>query len=150
MQWIGATKESGRTLESDTAAFLLFVAGLLFFLEGIIHYDDFFVSSQVSATATTWALVLGNLVVGLLYFALAYSCLQAPKSEDLFGFSLFFSGTLSGSYIAVEIVESVGPKFYFAEPFNYIHFVIGYGSVTIFVELLVAFFCYRVFRTLAA
>jgi hypothetical protein len=149
MHALGATKESGRNLETDIACFLLLVAGLFFLLEGIIHYDDFFVTSHAGENLTTSFLIFGSFAVALVYLGLAYLSWQSPVSSDLFGFAAIFSGLLSAAYFLIEVVESAGPKFYFSASINYIQFVSGYGSVTILVELLVAFFSYRIFKALS-
>ena len=143
---MGTPRAKRGTLETEATSFLLFVAGAFFLLEGLIHYDDFFVTSSETHSATAIALVIGSVAVAILYLALAYSCWKNPSDQGFFGFALTLSSLLSASYFVLEIVESAGPQFYFPAFFNYVQFVAGYGSVTIFVELLIAFFSFRVYR----
>ncbi len=144
---MGTPREKHGTLETEATSFLLFVAGAFFLLEGLIHYDDFFVTASETRSATAIALVIGSVAVAILYLALAYSCWKNPGDPGFFGFAVILSGLISASYFALEIVESAGPQFYFSAFFNYVQFVSGYGSVTIFVELLIAFFSFRVYRS---
>lgn len=138
-------KESS-TLETEFTSFLLFAAGILFVLETIIHYNTFFIATHGSNTLTTIILVGGNAGIGILYLGLAYACWKSPDNKDLFGFVALLSGLLSLSYFIVEIIESLSPNLYFSSFVNYFQFVIGYGSVTIFVELLIVFFSFRSYR----
>ncbi len=146
---MGIPRKKLGTLETELTSFLLFVAGSFFLLEGLIHYDDFFVTASETRSTTAITLVIGSVAVALLYLALAYSCWKNPGDQGLFGFALVLSGILSASYFVLEIVESAGPQFYFSAFFNYVQFVSGYGSVTIFVELLIAFFSFRIYRSLS-
>jgi hypothetical protein len=138
-------KRKSGTLETETTSFLLFAAGAFFLLEGLIHYEDFFVTNKAENSVSI-VLVVGSVAVALLYLLLAYSCLKNPGYQGLFLFTMIISGLLSASYFVLAIVEFAGPKFYFESFFNYIQFLSGYGSVTIFIELLIAFFSFRVYR----
>jgi hypothetical protein len=141
--------DDGRgTLESEATSFLLLVAGLFFSVEGVLHYVDFFVTSNAKNSVSI-VLTLGSAAIALLYFALAYSCWRNPRDTGFFAFALILSSILSASYFILVIVESLGSKFYFSASVSYFEFLSGYGSVTIFVELLIAFFSFRVYRTLS-
>jgi hypothetical protein len=144
---MGIPREKHGTLESEATSFLLLVAGLFFLLEGLIHYDNFFVTASEIHSATAIILVVGSVAVAALYLALAYSCWKNPSDTGFFAFALVLSVLLSVSYFVLEIVESAGPQFYFIASFNYVQFLSGYGSVTIFVELLIVFFSFRVYRS---
>jgi hypothetical protein len=146
---VGTSTQKTRTLEAEAASFLLAVAGLFFLLETIVHYDDFFVSFKATDDVTPIILVVGSLAVAIGYFALAYYSWKNPESEGLFGFVIVFSGLLSLSYFIIAIVESTNVQLYFSPYFSYIQFLVGYGSVTIFVELLILFFALRVYRSLS-
>ena len=138
-----------RTLEAEATSFLLMVAGLFFLLETIVHYDDFFVSFKSTGDVTPIILVVGSLAVAIGYFVLAYSSWRNAVSEGLFGFVIVFVGLLSLAYFIIAIVESTSVQLYFSPYFNYVQFLVGYGSVTIFVELLILFFALRVYRSLS-
>lgn len=142
------SKSKSRTLETEATSYLLLVSGLFFLLEGTVHYDDFFVRSHVTNIGVAMTLFLGSVAVGVLYLFLGYSCWRDPVSEGLFIFVALFSGLLSLSYFAIAIVESTSAQLYFSPFFSYVQFLVGYGSVTIFVELLIVFFSLRVYRLL--
>jgi len=135
-----------RTLETEFTSFMLFVAGAFFLLEGLIHYEDFFVTSK-AGNSVSIVLVIGSVTVAFLYLLLAYSCWKNPTNKGYFGFVTLISALLSTSYFVLAVVEFAGPRFYFASFFNYIQFLAGYGSVTIFIELLIAFFSFRAYRS---
>lgn len=139
-----------RTLEQEATSFLLTVAGLFFLLETIVHYNDFFVSFKATDDLIPILLVVGSLAVAIGYFVLGYFSWQKPASEGLFAFVMVFSGLLSLSYFLIAIVESTSVQLYFSPYFSYVQFLVGYGSVTIFVELLSLFFSFRVYRALAS
>jgi len=147
---VSGAKSTRKTLEIEATSFLLGVASLFFLLEGIIHYSDFFITAhEGNNSLVPVSLILGSIVIGLLYFLLACLCLQNQGNAWLFAFVAVFAGLLSISYFIIEIVESLGPKFYFFVSFNYVQFITGYGSITILIELLIVFFSYRVFKTLS-
>ena len=54
------------TLETEATIFLLFVAGAFFLLEGLIHYEDFFVTSKAENSVSI-VLVVGSIAVALLF-----------------------------------------------------------------------------------
>ncbi len=144
-----STPKESSTLETEFTSFLLFAAGILFVVESIIHYNTFFVVTHGSNnTLTTTILVGGNAGIGIVCLGLAYACWKGPDNKDLFGFVALLSGLLSLSYLTVEIIESLSPNLYFSTFVNYFQFVVGYGSVTIFVELLIVFFSLRVYRSI--
>lgn len=144
------SRRASGTLETEATSFLLAVAGLFFLLETIVHYDDFFVQFKETANITPIVLVAGSSAVTILYLLLGYSCWRNPASEGLFGFAMVFSGLLCISYFVIAIVESTSAQLYFSPYFNYVQFLVGYGSVTIFVELLILFFSLRVYRSFAS
>ena len=143
-----APREKRATLETEATSFLLFVAGAFFLLEGLVHYEDFFVTSR-AVNSVSIVLVVGSVVVALFYLLLAYSCWKNPANNGSFGSAMVTSALLSASYFVLVVVEFAGPQFYFTSFFNYIQFLAGYGSVTIFVELLIVFFSSRVYRSLS-
>ncbi len=144
-------RRNGQSLEVEATSFLLIIAGLFFLLESTIHYADFFVTSRGGGSSpVALSLTLGSFAIGLLYFLLAYSCLKNQKDVEPFAFATAYAGLMSISYFIVEIVESFGPKFYFSASFDYAQFLVGYGSVTILVELLIVFFSYRAWKTLSS
>jgi hypothetical protein len=134
------------TLETEATSFLLAVAGSFFLLETIVHYDDFFVSFKSTSDLIPIILVVGSLAVTIFYLVLGYSCWKNPTNGGLFVFAIVFSGLMSLAYFIIAIVESTSAQVYFSPYFNYAQFLVGYGSVTIFVELLILFFSWRVYR----
>lgn len=130
------------TLESEVTSYLLFLAGLFFTTEGVLHYIDFFVTSNAK-NAVSITLILGSATIALVYFALAYSCLRNPRDSGYFAFAMIWSSLLSLAFFILVIVESLGSKFYFSSSVSYFEFLSGYGSVTIFAELLIVFFAFR-------
>jgi hypothetical protein len=145
---MSTTPKESSSLETEFTSFLLFAAGILFVDEAIIHYSTFFVVTHGSLALSTTILVGGNAGVGILFLGLAYVCWKSPDNKDLFGFVALLSGLLSLSYLIVGIIESLSPNLYFSSFVNYFQFVIGYGSVTIFVELLIVFFSFRSYRSI--
>lgn len=132
-----------KSLESEATSFLLLVAGLFFSAEGTLHYIDFFVTSH-AVNAVSAVLITGSFAIALLYFGLSYSCWRSPQSVGSFAFSMVLSSALSACFFILIILEALGSKFYFSAWLSYFQLLSGYGSVTVFVELLVAFFSYRV------
>jgi len=129
----------------EGSIFLLIAAGLFFSLEALFHYEDFLHEITLkSVSSVALALVIGSSIIGLIYFWLAYSCWGNREDPEFFTISLFVSGFLVLAYFVVEVIASAFPQFFVQVYLNYFQFVSGYGSVTIFVEMLVVFFTYRV------
>jgi hypothetical protein len=145
---MSALKEKIRTLETEVTSFLLLVAGLFFLLEGTIHYANFFVTAHVTNIYVPLTLFVGSIAVGAIYLFLAYKTWRNPVSETLMVLATLFSGFLSVSYFIIAIIESTTAQSFFSPFFNYIQFLVGYGSVTILVELLIVFFSWRAYRAL--
>jgi hypothetical protein len=124
---------------------MLFVAGAFFLLEGLIHHEDFFVTSKAENSVSI-VLVVGSIAVAFLYLLLAYSCWKNPVKGS-FGLVMAISALLTISYFVLAVVEFAGPQLYFTSFFNYVQFLAGYGSVTVFIELLIAFFAFRSFKS---
>ena len=101
-----------RTLETEFTSFMLFVAGAFFLLEGLIHYEDFFVTSK-AGNSVSIVLVIGSVAIALLYLLLAYSCWKNPANKGYFGFATLISAILSASYFVLAVVEFAGPAVLF-------------------------------------
>ena len=85
-----APREKRATLETEATSFLLFVAGAFFLLEGLVHYEDFFVTSRADNSVSI-VLVVGSVVVALFYLLLAYSCWKNPANNGYFGTAMVMS-----------------------------------------------------------
>ena len=140
--------ETRASLEAVATSFLLMVAGLFFTLEGALHYIDFFVTSY-AMNATSLVLIVGSFTIAVLYYVLSLSCWGNPHDAGYFGFSLVISALLSACFFILVILEALGSDFYFSAWVSYFQILSGYGSVTVFVEILIAFFSYRVIKSLS-
>jgi uncharacterized membrane protein len=136
--------EGAGSFEVEGSIFLLIAAGLFFSLEAVFHYDDFLHEITLkSVSSVALALVIGSVIIGLIYFWLAYSCWGNRDDPEYFTVALFVCGFLVLAYFVEEITASAYPQFFVQVYLNYFQFISGYGSVTIFVEMLVVFFTYR-------
>ena len=140
-----ASKSEGTgSLEVEGSIFLLIASGLFFSLEAVFHYEDFLHEITLkSVSSVALALVIGSVIIGLTYFWLAYSSWTNRDDPEYFTIALFVSGFLVLAYFVVEVIASAFPQFFVEVYLNYFQFVSGYGSVTIFVEMLTVFLTYR-------
>jgi hypothetical protein len=139
------------TLDVDAATFLLLADGLFFLLETFFHYSSFSEHlANHNASPQALELIVGSLAVSLGYFAFAYFSWKNKTNEQYFGMGLLYSFLLVLLYFMLTIVLAVLPKLYFLADLEYAQFSYGYGSVTIFVEMLTVFFCYRAYMHLRA
>lgn len=131
-------------VEVEGSIFLLLTAGIFFALETLFHYESFLHEITLKSVAPeALDLIIGSAIISLIYLWLGYSCWSNGSDPDRFTIAMFISGFLIFSYFVVEIAASAFPTFYYAMYLDYAQFVSGYGSVTIFVEMLVFFLCYR-------
>ena len=138
-------------IEVEASVFLNFVAGVFFALETLFHYESFLHEITLKSVAPeALDLIIGSAIVTLIYFWLGYSCWRNSAEPDNFAIPMFVSGFLILSYFVVEVAASAFPTFYYAMYLDYAQFVSGYGSVTIFVEMLILFFSYRADKIIRA
>lgn len=131
-------------IEVEGSIFLLLAAGAFFALETLFHYESFLHEITLKSVAPeALDLIIGSTIISLTYFWLGYSCWKNSTDPESFTMAMFVCGFLIFSYFVVEITASASPGFYYATYLDYAQFVSGYGSVTIFVEMLVLFFSYR-------
>jgi hypothetical protein len=135
------------SFEIEGSIYLLLVSGLFFAFETVLHYEDFLHEITLKIVAPeALDLIIGSAIISLIYFCLGYSCSRDRTDSDRYLFALAFTGILVLAYFVVEVLSSVSTQFYYANYIEYGQFVAGYGSVTIFVELLVLLFTYRVIK----
>jgi hypothetical protein len=136
--------ESAASFEVEGAVYLLVASGLFFALETLFHYESFVHQITLkSISSEALALVIGSAIISLVYFWLGFSCWRTRGDSENFAIAMFVSGFFVFSYFVVEITASAFPRFFYASYLDYAQFVPGYGSVTIFVEMLALFFTYR-------
>jgi len=140
-----AVKPDGAdSLEIEGSIFLLVASGLFFAMESLFHYESFIHDITLkSVSPEALALVIGCAIIALVYFWLGYSCWRSRDDPEYFAIAMFLSGFLVIAYFFEEIIASALPQFFISSYLNYFQSVSGYGSVTIFVEMLVLFFTYR-------
>ena len=137
------------SIEIEGSVFLLLASGLFFGLETLFHYESFLHQISIkSVVPEALVLVIGSGIISVTYCLLSYFCWKGSSNSDNFVIAQFVSGILIFAYFVVEISASAFPEFTYATNLEYGQFVSGYGSVTIFVEMLVFFFTYRATRIL--
>jgi len=137
------------SIEVEGSIFLLFFSAMFFGLGTIFHYESFLHEITLKNVAPeALDLIIGSAIITLIYAWLGYSCRKDRTNPDYFIVATFICGCLIFSYFVIQIVDSVYPKFYYAAYLEYGQFVSGYGSVTIFVEMLALFFTYRAYNVL--
>jgi hypothetical protein len=139
-----AIKEPASSFEVEGSIFLLLASGLFFALETLFHYESFLHEITLkSVSSEALVLVIGSAIVSVIYFWLGYSCWKSRDDPESFTIALFATGFFVLAYFAEEIIASAFPSFFYAFYLDYAQFIPGYGSVTIFVEMLALFFVYR-------
>jgi len=137
-------QEAAASFEAEGAIFLLVASGLFFAMETLFHYESFLHQITLkSISSEALALVIGSAIISLIYFWMGFSCWRSRGDPENFAIAMFVSGFFVFSYFVVEITASAFPQFFYASYLDYAQFVSGYGSVTIFVEMLALFFTYR-------
>jgi hypothetical protein len=143
-----ANPRSIDALEIDGSSFLLLAAGVFFGLETLSRYETFIhqTTSVKSIAAEGLILIIGSATISATYLLLSYSCWKGRSNPDSFVTAQVFSGILIFAYFAVQITTTAFSHYAFMADMDYAQFVTGYGSVTIFVEMLVLLFAYRAYK----
>jgi len=135
------------SLEIEVSSFLLFVSGIFFGLEVLSRLQT--LSQEIifrNVIPQILVSAIGSAIIAIIYVWLGFLCWKDQTNSDNFIVASFVSGFLVFAYFVVQIIGTAFAQFYDATRLDYGGFVVGYGSVTIFIEMLGLFFTYRAYR----
>jgi hypothetical protein len=132
----------------DGAVFFSAVSGIIFLLSAYLSYESAYLLPSYSVRPSDYFAVANQqiaapILVALGYFAFCYFCIREPTRE-VFLYSLVYSGFLAVMYFSLQVISQNNPSL-----MDTLSFFNGYQLVSGLIEIIVVFFSFEAFRSLA-